>query len=211
MKFKFLTVLAVIAIGVSSCQQGGSEQGTDSTSENSGSATGEAKVYSVDLSASNIDWKGTMLGIYSHTGTINLSDASISVAGGMVTSGSFSVDMTSMLTTDEDALYKMASREKFIGHLQSDDFFGAETHPTSTFVFKSMQGNTITGDLSIKGETHEEKITDVVVSQAGNTLAASGKLVFDRQKYNVSWASPMSDRVLSDDIELDIKLTGMAQ
>ena len=41
------------------------------------------------------------------------------------------------------------------GHLKSDDFFNAEAYPELTFVSKSFDGETLTGDLTIRDVTKE--------------------------------------------------------
>ncbi|UBH08616.1 YceI family protein [Macrococcus armenti] len=42
------------------------------------------------------------------------------------------------------------------GHLKTGDFFDAATYPEIKFVSKSVSENKITGDLTIKDQTHEE-------------------------------------------------------
>lgn len=42
------------------------------------------------------------------------------------------------------------------GHLKTGDFFDAATYPEIKFVSKSVSDNKITGDLTIKDQTHEE-------------------------------------------------------
>ena len=39
-------------------------------------------------------------------------------------------------------------------------------------------------------------------------LKAEAKLVFDRQKYDVAWIHFMKDMILSDDIQINISLSG---
>ena len=206
MKIKLLTVFAIVAMVAVSCNQSGKEGDENSGTEALASTVKDAS-YAVLADQSKLSWKGTMIGLYSHTGDIMLKDGQIAITDGTISGGSFTVDMSSMVTTDDDALYAVASREDLIGHLQADDFFASATYPEASFVIKSMEGNTITGDLTIRGITHEEKVTDVTMTEEGDMLKASGKLVFDRQKYDVSWSSSMKDRVLSDDIELDIMLS----
>ena len=168
-------------------------------------ASGE---YMLDSQTSVLNWKGSMVGVYAHTGTMKFTDGNISVENGKIKSATFTVDMKSMVTNDDDALYKMAPREKLVEHLQGDDFFSSEKFPTSTFVFESYDGANIKGKLTIKGVTNDETVTDVVLTEANGSITASGKLVFDRQKYGVSYKAGMKDMVLSNDIELAISLTG---
>ncbi|MBT3301362.1 MAG: YceI family protein [Bacteroidetes bacterium] len=211
MKTKHLTFVLAIAIAfvVASCNNKtdeathNHEDGTSHEGHDHATAV-EAISYAISLENSKASWSGNMIGVYSHEGDLLFSEGELSLADGKVTAGSFTVDMTTMITTDADALYKMASREDLIGHLSNDDFFSVATYPTASFVVKSHEGSNIVGDLTIKGVTNEETLTDVVITENEGTISASGNLVFDRQVYNVSYKHTMSDMVLSDDIKLSI-------
>jgi polyisoprenoid-binding protein YceI len=218
MKTKYLTLIAAIAIAFtfSACtnekeaeETHTHEDGTVHEEDVHDDATAEAVIYQVNIEESLVGWTGSMVGFYDHSGDIFLSEGSLSLSDGKVTEGTFVVDMSTMVTTDDDALYKVAPREKLIEHLSNDDFFSVDDFPTSTFVVKSHEGNTLVGDLSIKDVTSEETVTDVVISEEAGTLKASGKLVFDRKKYNVSYVHKMKDKVISDEIVLDIELTAV--
>lgn len=165
----------------------------------------------VDLANSAVNWKGTMLGIKSHTGTVVLSDAKLMVKGPTVTGGSFIVDLSSIVATDEayapDGSEK-GTRAMLLGHLASPDFFDVANHPTASFNITSVEGSTAIGILTIRGVSNEEKITDISVSEVDGAITATGKLAFDRQKYGVAWSSGSQDAVLNDTIELDITLNG---
>lgn len=208
MKFKLLSLALVIGLGAASCNQ---KSGTEGEGQADSTAVGSPVAYTINPAESKVEWKGSMLGVYDHTGTINLSQGALNVAAGAVTGGSFTIDMNTIVATDPDANYKMAPREKLIEHLKSDDFFAVATNPTATFTVKSVEGNSIKGDLSIRGITNEESVTDVVVTEADGKVSATGKLVFDRKKYNVNYENKMGNMVLSKDIELMINLSGVKQ
>ncbi len=157
-----------------------------------------------DTSASMVHWKGTMVGVYSHEGNLKLTEGYIEMDKGEITGGKFVVDMTTMQPTDENYNAEEGKTpEQLVGHLSGDDFFAVAENPTAMFVVKSAdrEAKTLTGDLTIRGNTHEETVTDIRFEDN----AAKGKLVFDRQQYDVSWKA-MKDVVLEDDIELDITL-----
>lgn len=207
MKIKKLSILAAMSMLFFAC---GSE-----TTETSETTTEETQVeevaptsYAINTETSKVAWKGSMIGVYAHEGDVNVSQGTIEITNGEITGGDFTIDLTTIVTTDDDALYKMAPREKLVEHLKADDFFGVETHPLATFTVKSVNGSTVVGDLTIKGVTHEETVNDVVVSENNGTINATGKLTFDRQKYGVTYKNTMNDMVLADDIELTINLTG---
>ena len=56
---------------------------------------------------------------------------------------------------DTDSLY--SDNEKLTGHLKNPDFFGVKDHPKATFkstkIEKTDRGYTITGDLTMIGQT----------------------------------------------------------
>ncbi len=166
--------------------------------------------YSIDVDKSVVNWKGSMVGVYAHEGTVVLTNGSLTVRDGLVTDGSFTVDLNSMITTDSDVLYKMAPREKLIGHLKADDFFGTDRFPTAVFKINSVEGDVLKGDLTVKGVTHEESVTSVKLTESDGVINATGSLVFDRQKYGITYKNKMNDMVLSDDIELVISISATA-
>ena len=96
-------------------------------------------------------------------------------------------------------------------HLQSADFFDSANHPAAKLSITGGSGNTATADLTIRGTTNPETITDIVITEnADGTVKATGKLVFDRQKYNVAWKHYLKDAILADNIELTVELNGKA-
>jgi polyisoprenoid-binding protein YceI len=128
---------------------------------------------------------------------------------GQITGGSFIADMSTMVPTDKNYNPEEGSTpEKLVGHLSSDDFFAVEQFPTAKFEIKNVVENTATGMLTVRGITNEEKVENITMAQEGDKVRITGDLVFDRKKYDISWDSPMKDRVLSNDIELKIELIG---
>ena len=144
-----------------------------------------------------------MIGVYAHEGDLKFESGKLTLSNDALAEGEFLVDMNSMITTDNDALYKMAPRETLIGHLKSADFFDTKNFPMTTFKITKVNGNKVFGNLTIKGKTNEEKLTNVIIQE--NKF--SGTLTFDRQKYGVSYKNTMNDMVLSNDIELKIEIT----
>jgi len=145
--------------------------------------------------------------MYSHNGLINLSEGSLSLSDGKLAGGSFVVDLKTINPLDSGYSAEHP-KEGLIGHLAAPDFFASDSFPTAKFVVKSVEGTTAIGDLTVRGVTNEEKVTDIVLTTDETSATASGKLVFNRQKYGVAYKSTMKDMVLSDDIELAISLVG---
>lgn len=166
--------------------------------------------YSVNTDPSSfIHWKGVMLGVKEHDGKVPFKDGNLEIKGGQLVAGNFTADLTSISPLDtnynEKAGYGPA---KLIGHLQSPDFFDTAKFPTATFSITSVEGNTAKGTLTIRGKSNEETLNDISISEANGVLTASGALKFDRKKYDVAFDMPAKDMVISNDIELNIELTG---
>lgn len=98
-----------------------------------------------------------------------------------------------------------------VGHLKSDDFFGVEKFPTSTFQisqagkFKNGKA-TVTGIITIKGKA--ENISFDVIKK-DNTY--SSQVEVDRSKFDVRYNSKsffnnLGDKAIDDIFILDIKL-----
>lgn len=196
------------AIFFSSC--GGGSASSESSSE--AEATTEAVAadpvtYEIDIETTEVAWKGEVAGVYGHNGVIDVKEGSITAEGEKVTGGSIVIDMTTIQPLDT-ASYEASGKtpQDLVDHLTTGDFFLVEEFPTASFTIKSHEGNTITGDLTIRGTTNEETIELSSLEAGDGGFSAVGKLVFDRQKYGVSWEHYIKDYVLSDDITLDISV-----
>lgn len=163
-----------------------------------------------------LNWTGEKAA-YGHNGTVNVSEGSFEVKAGMLTAGSFTVDMTSIVNED---LESEEDKAKLVGHLMSDDFFGVEANPTATFVVKSVAASdaegathTITGDLTIKGKTNEISFP-ATVSQEGESITTTASFVIDRAKWDIKFNSPdfpdfanlAADKIISNDIKIEFSL-----
>lgn len=170
--------------------------------------------YAVDTANSNVAWSGTMIGVMSHSGILKFNDGTITTKGGQLTGGEFTVDMQSLATTDTAYAKPGSSQgthDMFMGHMRSPDFFAVDSFPTAHFKITSVNGNTATGDLTVRGKTGSEQVKDIIINADSMGFNASGTLTFDRQKYGVAWKSPMKDMVLSNSIDLKVNVTGTAQ
>ncbi len=205
-RIKLALLAGVLPFVMISC--GGADQQAESqeSAEEMVEETTDAAAVTADinLETSDVNWEGTMVGVYSHSGTLKFTAGSIETKGNEITGGSFTVDMTSMQPTDENYdPSKEQTPEKLVGHLSSAEFFDVESHPSATFVITGSSAEGITGDLTIRGITNSETVTNVTSDGKGNF---SGNLVFDRKKYDVAWDSPMKEMVLSNEISLTVNL-----
>lgn len=198
MKFKNTILALAASVVLFSC-------GSDKTAETTAVDSTAAVNYTVSVDSSSVNWKGTMIKMYSHFGTVKLTEGALTVAGGKLSAGTFTIDLKSINPLDS-GYSKEHPREGLIGHLGAPDFFNSDTFPTAKFVVKSVEGTTATGDLTLRGKTNEEKVTDIVITSDSTSASATGKLVFNRQKYGVAYKSTMKDMVLSDDIEITVAL-----
>ncbi|MFZ4581795.1 MAG: YceI family protein [Paludibacter sp.] len=161
----------------------------------------------INTAKSTVVWTGNKIG-GSHTGDIKIKEGYFEVKNGVITGGKVVIDMNSMTDTDlKDEGYK----QKLIGHLKSDDFFGVEKYPTANFTIskpsKLKNGKaTVTGLLTIKGKS--EPITfDIVQKGAVYTT----QLKVDRSKYDVRYGSKsffdnIGDKAIDDIFILDIQI-----
>lgn len=160
----------------------------------------------VDVTKSTINWVGKKV-TGSHEGTITLKEGALVFKGKKVVNGNFTVDMTTINTTDLEG----KGKANLDGHLKSDDFFGVEKFPTATLVFKTIGEKSngvyaVTADLTIKGITHPIKFELTV-----NGNMASTTLKVDRTKYDIkygsgSFFSDLGDKTIYDDFDLTVKL-----
>jgi len=185
---------------------GGTERAEETGAENTEEAAVVAEevetTYSVAAANSKLTWKGTAVGVYSHSGTINILGGSITMSGDQLTGGKFTVDMGSIAPIEDESFNEDNTPEKLVGHLISSDFFDVENNPSATLSIKSVDGTSAIADLTIRGKTNEVTVKEIAVTPEGESISVTGKLTFNRQEYGASWGFSSGDMVLSDDIEM---------
>jgi len=170
-----------------------------------------ADTYKVDTASSSIVWTGYKV-TGKHTGTVKVQNGNLTWDAGKLTGGSFDIDMNSIACTDLEGEYA----GKLVGHLKSDDFFGAAKYPTAKFVItkaipQDTKGNyKIVGNLTIKSTTKEVKFL-ATVSESNGTVNASGKITVDRSEYDVRFGSGsffdgLGDKTIYDEFDLQVSL-----
>ncbi len=94
-------------------------------------------------------------------------------------------------------------------HLKSDDFFNAEKYPEMTFKSTAFDGETLTGDLTIrdvtKSVTLDVDFNGVAVDPYGQTKAGfevRGEI--NRKEFNLTWSAvtEAGSIVVSDKVKL---------
>ena len=149
-----------------------------------------------------MEWKGVMVGIYSHNGFVSIKEGNLVWQGNSIYGGSITIDMKTI--TQSDNLYTVEN--KLVAHLESPDFFDITNFPTATFkITNSEQAtNTAYGKLTIRSITQSEVVENVIFD--GETKSATGTLKFDRQKYGVAYKGSKKDMLVGDEIEMAISL-----
>lgn len=172
-----------------------------------------AKPVNVDTKKSVINWVGKKV-TGQHNGRLWLKSGSVDMDKNNIKGGTFVIDMTSI---KDDDLKDPEYNAKLTGHLKSDDFFGVQKYPTSTFKITSVKpissGGTheITGDLTIKGITKSISFP-AQVDIKGAKATAKGKIKVDRTQFDVKYGSGkffenLGDKMINDEFELELDLT----
>ncbi len=171
-----------------------------------------AQNYVVTPASANIEWHGEKV-TGEHNGNIELKSGEFKVKNNKIASGTFIIDMASMTNID---IKDEGMRNKLMGHLKSDDFFGVETYPTSKLVVTKSTAFVdgvaeVTGNLTIKKNTHPVTFK---VTKNGDKFTTS--LVIDRTLYDVRYGSGkffenLGDKTIYDDFDLKINFTATQQ
>lgn len=169
--------------------------------------------WTIDPTHSEVTFKVKHLMISTVTGKFKAFDGSLETEGeafGKLKNIAFKADVSSIDTNNEQ-------RDE---HLRSDDFFGADEHPTLTFNTSSfdVSNDTLEGELTIKGTTKPVKLDvdfgGVVVDPYGQTkagLTLNGKI--SRKDFGLTWSgvTEAGSVVVSDQVRLGIEVQFVKQ
>ena len=216
-KFLMASLVLTLAFACSNQAEGDAAKVGDA-SDTVATSSSDAKTYNVK--EGTIYWTGSKkVGGSQHSGTINVSGGTINVEGGSIASGNFNIDVSSIATTDDLGDEMKAKLE---GHLKSDDFFGAGTHPTGTFEVVSVAPATgtegvthnVTGNLTIKGITKSIIIPANVVVAGDMLTAVTPKFTINRTDWDAKYGSGLlgtaADQIINDDISLNLEFKASA-
>jgi hypothetical protein len=148
-----------------------------------------------------------------HTGLVLIKDGVFQVKNGILSGGTFTVNMDSIYDTDIDNNLMRGTLENI---LRSQDFFDVKKYPQSTFNITQItnkKGNVflIKGKLKIK-EVEKPVTFKSILDISGDTLSAqSEKFVIDRTEWGIthmskSYAKSKDEFVFTDSLQFIVYL-----
>lgn len=171
--------------------------------------------YKIDAAHSEITFKVKHLMITNVTGSFTKFDATLTTENDDFTNSSISFE------ADVDSI--STNNEQRDGHLKSDDFFGAATHPKLTFTStsftkKSDDEYSLVGDLTIKGIT---KTVELNVEYGGTATDPWGQVKagfeiagkINRKDFGLTWGAvtEAGGVVVSDEVKLHLAVQMIKQ
>ncbi len=187
----------------------------DTTSEMEVDITKVSGTFMID-NPSTVNWTGTNP-TSTHVGTVNINKGSFELKNGTIVTGTFDMDMASIVSTD---LKSDDGKEKLENHLKSPDFFDVKKYPTAVFTLKKsvlIKGTDKTrhhmkGDLKIKDVSKPVEFDAyIIASNNGNYLTATTpSFEINRLDYGIKYNSgvlnTVKDKIISDKVGLVINI-----
>lgn len=176
------------------------------------STTTKGAVYELDTLNSRIEWKGYKVvksEQSSHFGSIKFESGDLTVKDGVLESGKFVADMSSL--TSVDLKDKADQLTKFNSHLKSGDFFETDKFPTASYEITKVSPNEngdyntlLDGNLTIKGITKPVQFNANVSVKDGEVSIASEPKDIMREDFGVKFQMPLANGVIKDEVNLQI-------
>jgi len=173
------------------------------------------------MDSGTLNWTGSKALGSSHQGTINVSKGTLGLTtDGKITTGNFTIDMTSITNTD---LAVGQGKEKLEGHLKAGDFFDVAKFPTGSFTILKVEPvkgtpsitHNVTGNLTLKGVKKSITIPANIAMVGGKITAVTSSFTIDRTAWGIqygsgSFADLAKDKIINDDIALVLQLSASA-
>jgi polyisoprenoid-binding protein YceI len=125
------------------------------------------------------------------------------LSGTATVNGADPTTLTIALTIDMNSLY--SDNPKLTAHLKAPDFFEVKRFPNATFkssgVTKSKEGYTVSGELTMHGQTKPLSFPAQITAGPGG-LSLSSKFKLDRNEWGISYGKGM----INDDVAMTISL-----
>lgn len=180
--------------------------------------------YAVLAEASQVNWAGKkpLIDGYVNSGSIALTDGSITVADDKAT-GEFTIDMNTLSVSNTPT--KPGAENTLEGHLKGKSWFNVEEFPQASFEITKVTERAdsdatltydVTGELTMKGETHELAFPAIIYMDAEGRVYAQAETEFDRTKWGItsgsgSFFDSLADNVIDDMVALSFSLVAEKQ
>lgn len=169
----------------------------------------EAAKYKADADQSMIIWKANKI-VGGHEGTINVSKGVAELEGDKLVGGSFIFDINTIKCTDIPETEE--ANANLIGHLKSVDFFDVEKFSTAAFEITKVDGNNISGNLTMKGIKKNVTFPATVSVNGDDVTISSDTFTIDRTLWNIMYnaatsddvAASLGDKLIKNDVEIKI-------
>jgi len=217
---KKVALIFIVGFVLISCKGPGGDKAEVSDAKETATASSSATDHSVNTEKSIVTWVGSKPA-GKHNGTINVSEGTIHVEEGEVSSGRFVMDMNTVESTDSEMPADKNAR--LTKHLKDGDFFNVGQYPTSTFEIVSvddiserasaealkLEGAThyVTGNLTLKETTKAVSFPAILsVSDAGVTAKALFNI--DRTDWGMHYKSDKSfgDQIIHPQVEVGFNI-----
>lgn len=206
-KFFIIPVIASLVLACNNPKNADEAQTGDAQK----AAASSGAVYEVK-SESRVHWRGVKP-TGEHVGTVAINNGQVKVADGMVTSGSITIDLNSIV--NEDLEGDMNAR--LVGHLKSEDFFYTEEYPTAAFDIVSIKEFTgtapdegvtptheVTGNLTMRGTTKSITFPAAISVSDSEVKVTTNEFAIDRTLWGVNFKSKKIFAELKDDFINDM-------
>lgn len=212
--------MAVLFTALISCKNEAKNETEAAEAEAAAEVSTEASKYMVDKNESEIAWEGAKP-TGTHTGTVKLESGVIRLEDSVL-SGSFLIDMTSILVTDLEGDQKTSLEDHLKGTVEGKegDFFNVQKFPTAAFeitgVTEKDGKKMMSGNLTLK-ETKKNIEFPVMYEVAGNTMTLKSEpFTIDRTEWGVNYGSKsvfdnLGDKFINDDIQLEFTIVATQQ
>ena len=218
MKTRFLNIALItfLSIAIVGCKKKADEANT-SEAEAAAVSESTSQKYVADVTKSTIEWKG-FKPTGTHNGTVKIDTGTFQVSDGNLQSGTFLIDMKSIVSLDLEGDMKNNLEAHLMGTVEGKegDFFNVKQFPSAAFEItgtESIAGGKInlSGNLTIKGIKNNVTFPARVKTEGDMMTITSDVFTIDRTKWGVNFGSKsvfdnLGDKFINDEMELKINV-----
>lgn len=184
----------------------------------------EEGTYEVVQEESSVSWAGKkpLIEGYINKGSISVTEGEISVQDGKAT-GTFTLDMDTLSVSSTPT--KPGKESALEEHLKGERWFDVGTHPSATFVITNVSlredSDTtfvydVTGDLTMKGETHEVSFPAHIYEDKEGNVRAEASFEINRTLWGItansdSFFDNLAENAIDDMVALSFSLVAQKE